>query len=52
MLFKTFGNGNEQKIVPVIFRLVNMLFYLIEKKYEQKICFRYFQMGKYAFLNI
>ena len=42
----------SKKIIPGIFRLVSMLFYLFEKKYEQKICPRYFHIGKYAFLFI
>ena len=39
----------SKKYVADIFTLVNMLFSLFEKKYEQKIRPRYFQISKYAF---
>ena len=52
MLFLIFEKGDEQKIVPGILSFVSMLFLIFEKGDEQKNCARYFEVRKYAFINI
>ena len=42
----------SKKIEPGIFRFVSILLQIFETGYEQKHCSRYFQIRKYAFLNI
>ena len=40
-----------EKDFQVFLRLVNILFQIIQKEYEQKNCPVYFQIRKYAFLT-